>query len=48
LISLLTPEKGAIVIEGTGIASCSGKELYQIRKLFGVRSRTAMFGSMNL
>ena len=49
LIGLLKPDKGSILIEGTDIASCSEKELYEIRKLFGVLFQDgAMFGSMNL
>ena len=49
LIGLLKPDRGSIVIEGTDIASCSEKELYEIRKLFGVLFQDgAMFGSMNL
>ena len=37
------------MIEGTDIATCSEKELYEIRKLFGVLFQDgAMFGSMNL
>ena len=49
LIGLLKPDKGSIVIEGTDIASCPEKELYEIRKLFGVLFQDgAMFGSMNL
>jgi phospholipid/cholesterol/gamma-HCH transport system ATP-binding protein len=49
LIGLLKPDKGSVVIEGTDIASCSEKELYEIRKLFGVLFQDgAMFGSMNL
>ena len=49
LIGLIKPEKGSILIEGTDIASCSEKELYEIRKLFGVLFQDgAMFGSMNL
>ena len=49
LIGLLKPDKGSIIIEGTDIASCSEKELYEIRKLFGVLFQDgAMFGSMNL
>ena len=49
LIGLLKPDTGSIVIEGTDIASCSEKELYEIRKLFGVLFQDgAMFGSMNL
>ena len=49
LIGLLKPDRGSIVIEGTDIASCSEKDLYEIRKLFGVLFQDgAMFGSMNL
>ena len=49
LIGLIKPDEGSIVIEGTDIASCSEKELYEIRKLFGVLFQDgAMFGSMNL
>ena len=49
LIGLLKPDKGTIFIEGTDIASCSEKDLYEIRKLFGVLFQDgAMFGSMNL
>ena len=49
LIGLLKPDKGSVVIEGTDIASCSEKELYEIRKLFGVLFQDgAMFGSMTV
>src|SRR5688500_17509043 len=49
LIGLLKPDKGSIMIEGTDIASCPERELYEIRKLFGVLFQDgAMFGSMNL
>ncbi|MDP3967109.1 MAG: ABC transporter ATP-binding protein [Nocardioides sp.] len=49
LIGLLKPNTGSIVIEGLDIASCSEKELYEIRKLFGVLFQDgAMFGSMTL
>ncbi len=49
LIGLLKPDRGSILIEGTDIASCSERELYEIRKLFGVLFQDgAMFGSMNL
>jgi phospholipid/cholesterol/gamma-HCH transport system ATP-binding protein len=49
LIGLLKPDTGSILIEGTDIASCSEKDLYAIRKLFGVLFQDgAMFGSMNL
>ncbi|MDF3312684.1 ABC transporter ATP-binding protein [Rhodococcus sp. T2V] len=49
LIGLLRPEQGSIVIDGTNILDCSTKELYEIRKLFGVLFQDgALFGSMNL
>src|SRR5204863_9271707 len=49
LIGLIKPDNGSILIEGTDIASCSEKELYEVRKLFGVLFQDgAMFGSMNL
>ncbi|MCA1984323.1 ABC transporter ATP-binding protein [Nocardioides nematodiphilus] len=49
LIGLIKPEKGSVVIEGVDICSCSEKDLYEIRKLFGVLFQDgAMFGSMNL
>ena len=49
IIGLLKPDQGSIIIEGTDLATCSEKELYEIRKLFGVLFQDgAMFGSMNL
>src|SRR3546814_7990386 len=49
LIGLLRPEQGSIVIDGTDILQCSSKELYEIRKLFGVLFQDgALFGSLNL
>jgi phospholipid/cholesterol/gamma-HCH transport system ATP-binding protein len=49
IIGLLKPDKGSIMIEGIDIATCPEKELYEIRKLFGVLFQDgAMFGSMNL
>jgi len=49
LIGLLRPEQGSIIIDGTDIMGCSSKELYEIRKLFGVLFQDgALFGSMNL
>ena len=49
LIGLLKPDEGRVVIEGTDVASCKEKDLYEIRKLFGVLFQDgAMFGSMNL
>lgn len=49
LIGLIKPDEGHIIIEGTDIATCSERDLYDIRKLFGVLFQDgAMFGSMNL
>src|SRR5215210_3379926 len=49
IIGLLKPDSGSVVIEGTDIATCPEKDLYEIRKLFGVLFQDgAMFGSMNL
>jgi phospholipid/cholesterol/gamma-HCH transport system ATP-binding protein len=49
LIGLLKPDTGVINIQGLDIASCSEKDLYEVRKLFGVLFQDgAMFGSMNL
>jgi phospholipid/cholesterol/gamma-HCH transport system ATP-binding protein len=49
LIGLLRPERGAIHIDGVDITTCSDKQLYEIRKLFGVLFQDgALFGSMNL
>jgi len=49
LIGLLKPNAGHVFIEGTDIANCSERKLYEIRKLFGVLFQDgAMFGSMDL
>src|ERR1043165_4804650 len=49
LIGLLRPARGSIYIDGVDITTCSNKELYEIRKLFGVLFQDgALFGSMNL
>ncbi|MGH3356085.1 MAG: ABC transporter ATP-binding protein [Nocardioidaceae bacterium] len=49
LIGLLKPDRGNIMIEGHNIATCRERELYEVRKLFGVLFQDgAMFGSMNL
>ena len=49
LIGLLRPERGSIMVDGTNIISCSSKDLYEIRTLFGVMFQDgALFGSMNL
>jgi phospholipid/cholesterol/gamma-HCH transport system ATP-binding protein len=49
LIGLLVPEKGKIIIDGSDIMKSTAKELYEIRRLFGVMFQDgALFGSMNL
>ncbi|MGL4304837.1 MAG: ABC transporter ATP-binding protein [Mycobacteriaceae bacterium] len=49
LIGLLRPERGSIIVDGTNIMECSSKELYELRKLFGVLFQDgALFGSMSL
>ncbi len=49
IIGLLKPDSGHVRIEGTDIATCSERDLYEVRKLFGVLFQDgAMFGSMNL
>jgi phospholipid/cholesterol/gamma-HCH transport system ATP-binding protein len=49
LIGLLKPEAGSIVINGTDITKVREKELYEIRKLFGVLFQDgALFGSQSL
>lgn len=49
LIGLLVPERGSIVIDGQDIVKSTAKELYDIRRLFGVMFQDgALFGSMSL
>ena len=49
LIGLLKPDRGHVHIEGVDIATCSERDLYEVRKLFGVLFQDgAMFGSMHL
>ncbi|MFL6130557.1 MAG: ABC transporter ATP-binding protein, partial [Mycobacteriales bacterium] len=49
LVGLLTPEHGSIVVRDVDLVSCSDKQLYEIRKLYGVLFQDgALFGSMSL
>lgn len=49
LIGLVKPSRGRIVVDGIDVASCSERQLYKVRKLFGVMFQDgALFGSMNL
>ncbi|MER7078732.1 phospholipid/cholesterol/gamma-HCH transport system ATP-binding protein [Saccharopolyspora kobensis] len=49
LVGLLKPEQGKVVINGVDICTCPERDLYEVRKLFGVLFQDgALFGSMNL
>ncbi|CAM3957509.1 ABC transporter ATP-binding protein [Smaragdicoccus niigatensis] len=49
LIGLLMPEEGHIYIDNVDITTCHHKELYEVRKKFGVLFQDgALFGSMHL
>jgi phospholipid/cholesterol/gamma-HCH transport system ATP-binding protein len=49
LVGLLKPDRGAIWIEGEDLVQLSERELYEVRKLFGVLFQDgALFGSMTI
>jgi phospholipid/cholesterol/gamma-HCH transport system ATP-binding protein len=49
LVGLLAPDHGSIWIEGSDLPRLSDRELYEVRKLFGVLFQDgALFGSMNI
>ncbi|MGY1602766.1 ATP-binding cassette domain-containing protein [Geodermatophilus sp. SYSU D00815] len=49
LVGLLKPEQGSITIDGVDIVRAPERDLYEIRKLFGVLFQDgALFGSMDL
>jgi phospholipid/cholesterol/gamma-HCH transport system ATP-binding protein len=49
LVGLVRPDRGRVIVEGIDTASCSERQLYQVRKLFGVMFQDgALFGSLNL
>ncbi|HVE25444.1 MAG TPA: ATP-binding cassette domain-containing protein, partial [Sporichthya sp.] len=49
LVGLLRPDAGSIVIEGRDVCGLKERDLYEVRKLFGVLFQDgALFGSMNL
>jgi phospholipid/cholesterol/gamma-HCH transport system ATP-binding protein len=49
LIGLIKPERGRVLVDGIDVVHCSERELYQVRKRFGVLFQDgALFGSMNL
>ncbi|HUR01363.1 MAG TPA: ABC transporter ATP-binding protein [Nonomuraea sp.] len=49
LVGLLRPDSGSITIEGQDVCRLRERDLYEVRKLFGVLFQDgALFGSMNL
>ena len=49
LVGLVRPDRGQVLVDGIDTASCSERQLYQARKLFGVMFQDgALFGSLNL
>ncbi len=49
LVGLLKPDKGSIVINGDDLVTLKERDLYEVRKLFGVLFQDgALFGSMTL
>jgi phospholipid/cholesterol/gamma-HCH transport system ATP-binding protein len=49
LIGLLRPDSGTSVVNGVDVCRCSERDLYEVRKLFGVLFQDgALFGSMDL
>ena len=49
LVGLLRPDAGSVVVSGRDITALRDRELYEVRKLFGVLFQDgALFGSMSL
>jgi phospholipid/cholesterol/gamma-HCH transport system ATP-binding protein len=49
LVGLVRPDRGRVLVDGVDTVSCSERELYRVRKLFGVMFQDgALFGSLNL
>ena len=49
VIGLLRPERGSCEVDGIDVVTCSQRDLYAVRKRFGVLFQDgALFGSMNL
>jgi phospholipid/cholesterol/gamma-HCH transport system ATP-binding protein len=49
LVGLLRPDRGHVYIEGKDVPNVSERELYEVRKMFGVLFQDgALFGSMNI
>ena len=49
LVGLLIPESGAVIVDGVNITAARRKELYEVRKKFGVLFQgAALFDSMTV
>jgi len=49
LVGLIRPDRGRVVVDGIDTVHCSERQLYQVRKLFGVMFQDgALFGSLHL
>jgi phospholipid/cholesterol/gamma-HCH transport system ATP-binding protein len=49
LVGLIRPDAGRVLVDGIDTVSCSERQLYQARKLFGVMFQDgALFGSLHL
>jgi phospholipid/cholesterol/gamma-HCH transport system ATP-binding protein len=49
LVGLIRPDRGRVLVDGVDTVSCSERQLYQVRKRFGVMFQDgALFGSLNL
>jgi phospholipid/cholesterol/gamma-HCH transport system ATP-binding protein len=49
LVGLVRPDQGRVLVDGIDTVSCSERQLYRARKLFGVMFQDgALFGSLNL
>jgi phospholipid/cholesterol/gamma-HCH transport system ATP-binding protein len=49
LVGLIKPDRGRVMVDGTDTVHCTERQLYQVRKLFGVMFQDgALFGSLHL
>lgn len=49
LVGLIRPDRGRVMVDGTDTVHCTERQLYQVRKLFGVMFQDgALFGSLHL
>ena len=49
LVGLIKPDRGKVMVDGTDTVHCTERQLYQVRKLFGVMFQDgALFGSLHL